>query len=117
MRIHDRRIFKLHAEMCKVLASPNRLMILALLGKRDMSVGEIARSMEVHISNVSQHLRILKQHNVVSSRKEGQTVYYSLVDRRMVTACNLIRSVLLDSMKSRGEIAQEFNLDEVVVED
>ncbi len=117
MKIRNKHIFKLHAEFCKVVSNPNRLMILALLGKGKLSVGEIARSIGVSISNVSQHLRILKQHHVVKSEKVGQTVYYRLVDARLVVACNLIRSVLLDNMKSRGDTAQGFDLEELIVED
>jgi DNA-binding transcriptional ArsR family regulator len=45
----------------------------------------------------------------VQARKDGQTVYYSLSDRRIIQACTLIRSVLLDKMKERGQIAREID--------
>ena len=100
-------IFELHADFCKTLSHPTRLMILALLAKREMSVGEIAEVIGVPLSNVSQHLAVLKAQNVVTTRKDGQTVHYSLADRRIIQACTLIRSVLLDNMKKRGLVAQE----------
>ena len=100
-------IFELHADFCKTLSNPKRLMILAPLAKRETSVGEIAEVIEVSLSNVSQHLAVLKSQNLVNTRKEGQTVYYSLADRRIIQACTLIRSVLLDNMKKRGLVAQE----------
>jgi len=102
-------IFELHADFCKTLAHAKRLMILALLAKKEMSVGEIAEVIEVPLSNVSQHLSVLKARNLVRTRKDGQTVYYSLADRRIVQACTLIRSVLLDLMKERGLVAQEID--------
>jgi len=100
-------IFELHADLCKTLSNPKRLMILALLAKKEMSVGEIAEVISVPLSNVSQHLSLLKAQSLVQTRKDGQTVYYSLADRRIIEACTLIRSVLLDKMKERGQIAKK----------
>jgi len=102
-------IFELHADLCKTLSNPKRLMILALLAKKEMSVGEIAEVIAVPLSNVSQHLSLLKAQSLVQTRKDGQTVHYRLADRRIIQACTLIRSVLLDKMKERGQIAQEID--------
>lgn len=100
-------IFELHATVCGTLSNPTRLKILALLGKQETSVGEMASAIGVSLSNVSQHLAVLKSSHLVASRKQGQTVFYSLADRRIIQACALIRSVLLDQMKVRGVIAEE----------
>ena len=100
-------IFALHADVCKTLANPKRLMILALLAKGESSVGQIAEAIGAPLPNVSQHLTVLKSQNLVLTRKEGQMVYYRLADRRIIQACTLIRSVLLDQMKARGMVAQE----------
>ena len=102
-------IFELHADLCKTLSSPKRLMILALLAKKEMSVGEIAEVISVPLSNVSQHLSLLKAQSLVQTRKNGQSVYYSLSDRRIIQACTLIRSVLLDKMKERGQVAKKID--------
>ncbi len=100
-------IFEVHADFCKTLANPKRLMILALLGKGECSVGQIAEAIQAPLPNVSQHLAVLKSQNLVLARKEGQTVHYRLADKRIIQACTLIRSVLLDQMKARGMVAQE----------
>jgi len=102
-------IFELHADLCKTLSNPKRLMILALLAKKEMSVGEIAEVMAVPLSNVSQHLSLLKAQSLVKTRKDGQTVHYSLADHRIIEACTLIRSVLLDMMKKRGQVAHKID--------
>jgi ArsR family transcriptional regulator len=117
LRIANTEIFELHAEFCSILANPTRLMILALLAKREMSVGEIAEVVNVRMANVSQNLSVLRLKNIVRSRKEGQMVYYSLVDQRLLDACLLIRSVLLDNLKMRGLIADDFDPEHVVVGD
>ncbi len=90
-------------------------MILALLSKKEMSVGEIADSMDTALATVSQHLTALRSKHIVEARKEGQTVYYHTTDPRLMEACILIRSVLLDAMKTRGEIAREIEVDPVGV--
>ncbi len=100
-------IFELHAGICRTLANATRLKILALLGKREMSVGDMAEAIGASVSNISQHLALLRSQHLVVPRKEAQTVYYSLADRRIIQACTQIRSVLLDQMRLRGEVAQE----------
>lgn len=98
-------IFELHAEVCQTLANPKRLRILALLARAERSVGELAEVLDVPLSNVSQHLALLRSRGLVQARKSGQTVHYSLADRRIIEACTLIRSVLLDRLKERGQVA------------
>lgn len=109
MKVTNHEVFHLHAEFCKVLANPKRLMIIALLSKQEMSVGELAEATETALPTISQHLRVLREHHIVATRKEGQTVYSSLVDPRIMEACTKIRAVLLDSMKRRGVIAREID--------
>ena len=74
MKRQNKEIFELHADFCRTIGNSKRLMIIELLSKKEMSVGEITKAMDITISNVSQHLRTLKSHHVVNSRKEGQTV-------------------------------------------
>ena len=105
MEIEKPDIFELHANFCRSLSNPKRLIILAVLAKGEKSVGELAEASGVTLANISQHLAVLRSHNIVKSRKEGQTVYYSITDARLIDACNLIRAVLLDGMKRQGIIA------------
>ena len=84
-----------------------RLKILALLAEEERSVGQMAEMIGVSPSNLSQHLAVLSAHHLVVARKQARTVFYSLADRRIIQACAQIRSVLLDQMKRRGEVAQE----------
>jgi len=109
MKIQNVELFRLHADFCKVLANPKRLMIIALLSKREMSVGEVAQACDVPLTTISQHLRVLREQNVVTTRKDGQTVYCQLADARLMDACVQIRTVLLDNMRQRGTLAEEID--------
>jgi DNA-binding transcriptional ArsR family regulator len=109
MKIKNNEIFHLHAEFCQVLSNPKRLMIIALLSKKDMCVGDIAKATDTSSATISQHLRVLRERHIVSTNKEGQVVYYSLVDPALMEACVIIRRVLLKSMHQRGVIAREID--------
>ncbi len=117
MKVQNIELFQIHADYCRVLANSKRLMILACLDKKEMSVGEVAECIDTPLSTVSQHLSVLKNKQLVKSRKEGQSVFYSPTDRRIMDACRIIRTVLIDGMKKRGEIAQEIDPDQVIVDD
>jgi DNA-binding transcriptional ArsR family regulator len=109
MKVDNPELFQLHADFCRTLANAKRLMIMALLSDGERSVGDLAEAMDCALPTVSQHLTVLKSKHVVSARKEGQTVYYRVNDPRLMEACSLIRTVLLDGMRTRGEVAEQMD--------
>lgn len=68
------------AELLKAMANPQRLRVLCLLVEREMSVGEINALVPLSQSALSQHLAVLREKNLVSTRREAQTVYYAVAD-------------------------------------
>lgn len=60
------------------MSDPTRRKILELLKKRDMSAGEIGKHFNITLPSMSHHLNILKNANLVTSRRKGQTIIYSL---------------------------------------
>lgn len=89
-----------------MIASSRRLMIIELLAKKEMSVGEIAAALHIQPSNISQHLSVLRSGNIVKTRKEGQAVFYSLSNHRLPKVCAEIRSILLEGMEKTGKKAK-----------
>jgi len=106
MKRRDNEIFELHAEFCKMISSPKRLMIVELLANKELSVTELADALGVPHSNVSQHLRVMRSRHIVETRKVGQTVYYRLTNSKLPQICAEIRSILLDGMEIRGKKAK-----------
>jgi len=96
-------MFEMHAGMCQALGNQHRLAIMYALKEREMCVSDIAAVLDISVHNVSQHLRILRQHLLVRSRKEGQTVYYSITNPKLVQACALIREALLEEHRAEGQ--------------
>ncbi len=62
----------------KALNDVTRREILELLQKKDLTAGEIAAKFKISFPSISHHLDLLKQAQLVTTRKEGQYVYYSL---------------------------------------
>jgi len=99
-----RPLFRAHAEMCKALAHEHRLAIMYALSEGDeRCVSDLAAYVGISVHNVSQHLRILKERQLVRSRKEAQTVYYSITNPKLVQACTLIRQALVEQHQAQGE--------------
>ncbi|HQG29988.1 MAG TPA: metalloregulator ArsR/SmtB family transcription factor [Candidatus Ozemobacteraceae bacterium] len=66
------------ATFLKMLASPPRLMILCHLAAGERSVGEIAELTGLRMSTVSQHMALLRGQDLVTTRRDGTTIYYAL---------------------------------------
>ena len=68
------------SELLKALSNPIRLKILCSLVESEKSVGQIADAIDVRENNVSQHLALLRKDRMVRTRRDGQTIYYSIDD-------------------------------------
>ncbi|MBR1278620.1 helix-turn-helix transcriptional regulator [Bradyrhizobium sp. AUGA SZCCT0283] len=66
------------SELLKALANRHRLLILCQLIDGERSVGELAAFLGIRDSTVSQHLAILRRDDLVGSRRDGQTIWYSI---------------------------------------
>ena len=83
-------------------------MILDYLHSGEKSVGELAELLDLPQANVSQHLASLRAQEIVSTRREGNMIFYSLVDPRIVKACDIFHEFLLERMKSSEAFASHF---------
>ncbi len=66
------------AEMLKLLSNPKRLAILCHLMDGELSVGELAVLVDLSQSALSQHLAKLRELELVATRRDQQTIFYSL---------------------------------------
>jgi ArsR family transcriptional regulator len=95
-------LYRLHAEVCKVLTDPKRLMILDALRAGDLSVGELADRLAIALPNASQHLAVLRGAGLVDGRRVGTTVVYRLAEPAIVDACDVIHAIVERRMAERG---------------
>jgi ArsR family transcriptional regulator len=86
----DRQRF---AAVGRALADPKRLCVLESLADGELSVGDLSVRVQCQVPNMSQHLAVLRSAGLVSSRRDGTTVYYRLTDQRVLEAYRLIQTL------------------------
>lgn len=72
------------AGMLKAMSNPSRLVILCQLAEGERSVGELEALVGISQSGISQHLAVLRREQVVATRRDKQTVFYSLASDDVV---------------------------------
>ena len=85
------------ARAMRAIAHPLRLKILCVLGEHESSVQDIVEAVGTSQSNVSQHLAILREKRILSTRKSANHVYYSVSDQRTLHLIATMREVLYGS--------------------
>jgi ArsR family transcriptional regulator len=87
----------------KAIADPTRREILRLLRRGEMTAGDLAERFDMTKPTMSHHFAVLKEADLLTSRREGQTIWYGLnttvVQDLMAWAMNLIRSSEDDTEK------------------
>ena len=86
--------YRLHAEICKVLTDPKRLMLIDALRPGERSVGELADMVGLSLANVSQHLAVLRHAGLVETRRVGTSIHYRLSEPDLVEACDIIERIV-----------------------
>lgn len=81
------------ARCLKAMSHPLRLKILCVLGNKSISVQDIVEQVGTSQSNISQHLAILKEKDILGSKKEANRVYYFIDDDRMLKLIKMMRDV------------------------
>ena len=77
----------------KAIAHPLRLKVLCVLGEGELSVQDIVDSVGTSQSNISQHLAILRDKGILSTRKDANRVYYRIGDQRTLKLVGMMRDV------------------------
>lgn len=101
-------IYRLHANLCKAIADPKRLLLINALRDDPRTVSDLSQFLGVSQSNVSQHLGVLRERGVVSARRNGNNVFYELENPKIVQAIDLLREVMAEVLQKRGEMHQAF---------
>lgn len=102
------------AEFFKALAHPLRISILDALRDGELTVNEISQKFDVEPANASQQLAVLRNRNMVITRKEGANVYYSVSDKTLFKLLDVARDIfnnhligvrgMLEEMESQAPV-------------
>jgi len=78
------------AKMCGVFGNTHRVLIVWALGSGERSVSDIASIIGCSLQNASQHLRLMKDKSILTSRRDGNTIYYSINRNDLMHDCRLL---------------------------
>lgn len=81
------------ASRFKAIAHPLRLAIVCLLGPGERTVTEICQELGTTQPNISQHLNLLHNQDLLRSRKEGNRVYYAIADQRLSEIIGMLQQI------------------------
>jgi DNA-binding transcriptional ArsR family regulator len=101
-----REIDLLHAEVCAALADPKRIALLYALREGSLTVNQLAAATNAPQATVSRHLKILRERGMVLARREGMNVYYSVSNKKILRALDLLREVLNEHLTQHGALAE-----------
>ena len=99
-------IDQLHAELCQCLADPRRISILYALSEGPKNVSQLMEILDMNRATASRHLKVLRDGAMVSTERDGVSIYYSLTDDRVIQALDLLRGVLAEILAQRKTLAE-----------
>ncbi len=94
----NKEIYRLQAEICRTMAEPTRLEIIETLKDGERTVTELVKATGLRQANVSQHLAVLRQAGLVTTRPYATTVYYRIAYPAITEACQITRQILMDQL-------------------
>ncbi|OLF12347.1 transcriptional regulator [Actinophytocola xinjiangensis] len=103
----SRPLYQLKAEFFKTLGHPIRIRVLELLSEREHAVSEMLPEVGIEPSNLSQQLAVLRRAGLVTTRKEGSTVYYSLTSPHVADLLAVARQILTGVITGQAELLDD----------
>jgi len=95
-------IFEIHAAFCRIFTDPKRLRIMWALREGEKTVGELADIIGSSLPNTSQHLRLMRSEGAVTTRRDGRSIYYRVVNENFLMGCAHIRRGIVEEASRRG---------------
>lgn len=97
-------LFKIQADISKPLANARRLEIIYALGEGEKSVSELVALLGLPKPNVSQHLAALRASGMVTTRRSGVSILYSIANPKIIEACELLREVMVEQFEDSRKL-------------
>jgi DNA-binding transcriptional ArsR family regulator len=102
-------ISELKAEMFRALSHPARIRILETLANGERSVGEMQPEIGIELSHLSQQLGVLRRAGLVATRKEGQSVFYSVKDPLVIDLLGVAKQLLISSLAETRDLLADLH--------
>lgn len=93
----------MQVKILKAMAHPIRLKIIKKLGNQKLCVCELNKDVEFTQSNLSQHLKILKDAGILESEKKGVWMHYRVKNKEILDLINIIENIISNDIKNLNE--------------
>ena len=103
----SRPLYQLKAEFFKTLGHPARIRVLELLSQRDHSVAEMLPEVGIEPTNLSQQLAVLRRAGLVTTRKNGSAVIYSLTSPLVAELLAVARRIMTEVLTGQVELLED----------
>ena len=100
-------LYQLKAEFFKTLGHPARIRVLELLSEREHAVSQMLPEVGIEPANLSQHLAVLRRAGLVTTRKEGSSVVYSLTSPEIAELLRVARRILTGVLSGQAELLED----------
>ncbi len=98
------QLYEMHAGICGVLGHAKRIQIIDILQDREENAGTLSQELGISKANLSQHLNIMKARGILLIRREGVSIFYRISNPKIVTACQLMREVLMEQLQDMTKL-------------
>ena len=100
-------VSELEADLCYAFVDPTRILILYALSEQPHNVTELTTELGIPQSKASRHLKILRDHGLVRTTRQGVSITYELADERLIEVLDLLRAVLRDQITHKANVVSE----------
>jgi ArsR family transcriptional regulator len=100
-------VSQLEANLCSAFSDPTRILILYALNEQPQNVTELVNQLGANQSTISRHLKVLRDHGLVQTTRQGVSITYALADTRLINALDILRAVLHDNLTSKANLMME----------
>jgi len=100
-------LYQMKADFFKTLGHPARIRILELLSDREYAVSEMLPEVGVEPANLSQQLSVLRRAGLVTARREGLSVSYTLTSPRVAELLAVARAILTGVVAGQAELLED----------
>lgn len=95
------------SEIFQGLAHPTRIAMVELLREGELSAGQLIKRLGIEQANASQHLAVLRAKQIVTSRKTGNQVHYSIRDHALIEVLDILRRYFYSQLSSTVDMLKE----------
>jgi ArsR family transcriptional regulator len=101
-----REIYETRARIIKAMAHPTRLFIIDKLTEKEYCVCELTEMVGVDISTLSKHLSVMKSAGLLKTRREGNTIYYSLTCECITKYLSCVDGVIKNNARLHNKLVR-----------